>query len=704
MNFRVLPAVLLGFLAGCDGSSSPENSVPPVIEQSQSSFGPTDAEIAAYKAAELAKAEADAISLAGAATLAAKTITDKAIIDAREILDKADAESKRLTDEARKEIAGLKETAGIDIEKAKLDILEKARLDGKTLTDAARIDAAKLKAGVLSESGLFEEAAEALKTAGLVREAATMLANGGLTQEAVALFKDAGLDAEAYDVVAPKDIKVTDPNVTSENAALDLVSVDETPGTMRHSMTINGKTVWFTAKAGHLIAYAQKDPAKPGVRDAQASIFYESYTRDDLPKEERPVTFLFNGGPGSASVWLHLGSWAPKRVKVDSPNILPTALTAPPESLPLLDNDVTLLDQTDLVFVDAMSTGYSQAIKPHTNGDYWSVDADAELVRDFITSYTNKNNRQSSPKYIYGESFSGIRVPIATKLLQEAGTSNFDPDPSGLPPRVFDGIILNSPILDYGSNVDSGGWTSINAGALPTYAMIGAYHKKLFGNTPGAAYAANARKVADEYVPVLRTYGDGENPWDAWAVSVPTAAEQIMLDKVATMTGVASAIWQQNLNMWPTTFESELMPNDSLGYYDGRTKITNKVYDPDDYEETAFSNAIKTLLPDFLNYTASSPYAMGGGSWGADMASSLPALTQALTNDPKLKVLILHGYYDLATPFYQTELDLKGVGLNLPVHMFEGGHMIYYSEPVRAPLKKLIDEYYSPPVTTSVVN
>ncbi len=165
---------------------------------------------------------------------------------------------------------------------------------------------------------------------------------------------------------------------------LELAAVDETPAVKHHSTTISGKTVEYTATAGHLIAYAPAEPASPATTDAQASIFYMAYTRDDLPKENRPVTFFFNGGPGSASIWLHLGSSAPKRLKTGEPFIPESAYTEKPATFPWIDNEETLLDKSDLVFVDPVGTGYSQAIKPHQNQDFWEMEVDARVDLDFI--------------------------------------------------------------------------------------------------------------------------------------------------------------------------------------------------------------------------------------------------------------------------------------------------------------------------------
>ncbi|MGN8119924.1 S10 family serine carboxypeptidase-like protein [Labrys sp. 22185] len=260
-----------------------------------------------------------------------------------------------------------------------------------------------------------------------------------------------------------------DPQPAVEAAGLDPSTVDETPSSKHHTYSVNGVTFDYTARAGHLIAYAPENSGNSGGKDAQASIFYMSYTRDDLPKDQRPVTFFWNGGPGEPSIWLHLGSYAPKYLKVDSPN-LPVGPNMP-DSFPLVDNPQTLLDQTDLVFIDVVGSGYSEAISPHKNKDFWTTMKDAGIFRDFITAYINKYNRQSSPKYLFGESYGGIRTPIVANLLEEAGISQYAPDSSGKPAIVLSGFSLNSPVLDFSSH-------SLDSGQFASAAIAMDYYKK----------------------------------------------------------------------------------------------------------------------------------------------------------------------------------------------------------------------------------
>lgn len=277
--------------------------------------------------------------------------------------------------------------------------------------------------------------------------------------------------------------------------SVELGQVSEATSLMHHSMKIGGKDVKFTARAGHLIAY--KPAAADGANDPQAAIFYTSYTRDDLPRENRPVTFFWNGGPGSSSKFLHLGSWAPKRMVINPPVIPPEYFEKDQPTFPVVDDAETLLDQSDLVFVDPVGTGFSSAIAPHKNEDFWGIDSDPKVLRDFITRYINTYNRQSSPKYLYGESYGGIRTPITARLLLEAGSANYLPDSSGKPPVALSGIVLQSPVLDYNSSCALGSSVSCE-GLLPTYAATADY----YGLLP-----ARGKRSLEDFLVDVRAFG-----------------------------------------------------------------------------------------------------------------------------------------------------------------------------------------------------
>lgn len=533
------------------------------------------------------------------------------------------------------------------------------------------------------------------------------------------------LDAAHYGIVAGEERFVSDPNVYEGDgdSHVPLSAVDEAPSVRHHKMTIGGKTVWFTAKSGHLIAYAPKDPKQPDRKDAQASIFYTAYTRDDLLAEQRPVTFFFNGGPGSSSIWLHLGSWAPKRLLVDAPNVPAEYTKYSPEHFPMVDDAETLLDRSDLVFVDPVGTGWSEAIAPHLNRQYWDMDTDAQVNVDFVRRYVNVNKRQTSPKYLYGESYGGIRVPIMARIMTEAGSTNYDPSPTGAEPGsvVLTGMILNSPILDYSTS-------KYGPGRFPTLAMTADFF--------GMAKARGALSV-DDFVESTRRFSK-----DRFAKIYPLLADEkkrseyletpdgaTLLNELYKFTGLGGCDPTANLlfanlgaglsggcylakNPWVTSPEfspemspayalSKLIPDRTFNAYDLRMNSSNN------YEEKGFSNAIAPYLREHVNYTNNSPYKaipdnpFYSWEYSRDSSvkywkSSISDLIIAMSHEQKL--LIVGGYHDSVTPFFQTELDLEGSGIwekYYSVKWFDGGHMTYLTEASRAPLKKTLDDFYA---------
>ena len=243
-----------------------------------------------------------------------------------------------------------------------------------------------------------------------------------------------------------------DANRYSVAAGGSLATPNEASAVTHGSLTLAGTAIPYTATAGHLSALDANQAA-------EASIFYVAYTADGAVAGTRPVTFFFNGGPGSATAYLHLGSFAPKRLVTGVPA---TTQTVP---FPYVDNADSLIDTSDLVFVDAVGTGLSEAIAPHTNQTYWGVDADAAVLRDFVQRWLAVNGRAGSPLFLYGESYGTTRVPVLTRLLETAG-------------RRVNGVVELSSILDYNSNCSVvGGTPTVScAGFLPSYSAVGGYY------------------------------------------------------------------------------------------------------------------------------------------------------------------------------------------------------------------------------------
>ncbi|WP_051614645.1 hypothetical protein [Phyllobacterium sp. UNC302MFCol5.2] len=560
--------------------------------------------------------------------------------------------------------------------------------------------------------------AAALKANGRFEDAAGKLSGAGLLQEAGALLADAGLEEKAFDLLAPKDAVVNDANVydPGPDGAIVRWQVDETPSVKRSSMMIGGKTVPFTARAGHLIAYAPED-AKSGRQDAQASIFYTAYTRDGLPMGNRPITFVWDSG--ASSLWLHMASWGPNRLKVDQPPIPQASYETPPTTFPLEENSLTLLDKTDLVFIDPVGMGYSTAIAPFTNKNFSSPAALSVVMRDFIIRYNNVTNRQSSPKYLYGESSGLTSASRVANLLLTAGTGRFTPDKSGKPAIVLSGLVLNSPSLDPLEPCDGyGAYFDTCLGYLPSYAMVADYHKVGAGRGAATkeAYLQSIRTfITDTFLPAYEAehYVPEENRFVPWLTWTDTPAGQEVVDQLVAKTGIEASKWYYGYAA-VSYVRTNLKPGQELGRMDARLASevvpsdndTEPASLTDNYTERAFSNDFKTYMKKSVNYETGSAYKACCDIWSArqdnpsnERPANTPELNEAMTLAPQLKLLILHGYEDLAAPGYQTELDLKKAALadRIPVKWFEGGHMTYLAEESRAPMKAELDKFFDDP-------
>jgi carboxypeptidase C (cathepsin A) len=451
-----------------------------------------------------------------------------------------------------------------------------------------------------------------------------------------------------------------DPTVYSTAAGASLAQADEGAAVTRHEMQVQGATLRYTATAGHLTV-------RDNTGQPSASFFYVAYTLDGQDAAQRPVTFFYNGGPGSASVWLHLGSFGPKRLATGNPS------TSAPKPFPLVDNEETLLPTSDLVFVDAIGTGYSEAIAPRTNQQFWSVDADAAAFRDFVQRYAAANGREASPKFLFGESYGTTRSAVLALLLETAGVH-------------LNGVVLQSSVLDYNSNCAMLERVSC-AGYLPSYAAVGAYHGRVA--PPPADLGSFVQQMrgftTQTYSPALDAYLQHGTP--------PAAS---LIDALVADTGEPARQWQIDLNLDPTTFQYTLLANTLVGRYDGRMSAPQGSAlaaegDPSaTFIDTQFASAIASYLRNGLGYANASSYPTLSNailSWnfshdGRALPDTVPDLAAALALNPSLKVLSVSGYHDLATPFFQTETDLARLGSTAPVQVksYAGGHMTYLDD------------------------
>lgn len=475
--------------------------------------------------------------------------------------------------------------------------------------------------------------------------------------------------------LGPGESAHDDPNAYSSAADAALPGAEEAAAVTRHNLTLNGTRIDYTARAGHLIARA------PGSNAAQASMFYVAYTADGANTATRPVTFFYNGGPGSASVWLHLGSFGPQRLATGVPA---TTLARPFARVP---NSESLLDTSDLVFINAVGTGLSQAIAPYSNRSFWGVDVDAALFRDFIQRWLAVNGRAASPKFLFGESYGGPRTAVLARLLQDAGV-------------MLSGLVLQSPAMDYNSNCGVIGSGNCSAN-LPTYGAIGAWHS-LSNPVPADvdAYMGLLRGFAGtRYTPAVAAFLQGTPP----PVDMPAL--------LAGYTGIAQQRWAAQFNLGPTAFADSLFANAITGRYDGRITASRgsalaSEGDPSSTQIGAsFSAGIASYLRDTLRYNNASTYVLLGSaiqSWnfahaGRALPDTVPDIAAALLQNPALRVLVANGYHDLATPFHVSERDIARLGSDarIQVRNYPGGHMSYLDDATRVRQKADLVAFYA---------
>ncbi len=443
----------------------------------------------------------------------------------------------------------------------------------------------------------------------------------------------------------------------------------------RHKARIGGSTVAYTATAGTILMKNDKD-------EPIALFGFTAYTRDGADPVTRPIMFAYNGGPGSASAWLHMGILGPRRTDLKD---LESNTRGPFRTV---DNDYSILDRADLVMIDPVGTGFSRVVGKGEGKDFWGVDQDIQSVSNFIVRYLGDHGRWASPKFILGESYGGMRsAGVAYTLLTHHDVS-------------LNGLILVSPYLDLAS-----GWAGLGADVgyvnfMPTYAATAWYHGAL-ANRPAQLqpFLREAEAFAENvYAPVL------------FKGSRATAAErQAALDGLARYTGVSADYWDKaNLRLDEPRFLQQLLRDKGqvVGRVDSRyvggdiSRIAETMkYDP---YGTAVGPAIVATFNDYyrheLKVESDREYVLSGDlekDWDSrheqpDMGGSkvpypntIPDLSQAITMNPKMKVLVQQGYFDLACPYRTVEYALDHLDVspelrgNVAVEYYDAGHMMY---------------------------
>ncbi len=448
-----------------------------------------------------------------------------------------------------------------------------------------------------------------------------------------------------------------------------------------HTVRIGGQEVKYTATAGTL-------NLKKEDGTVTASIFYIAYTRDGIENlARRPLTFAFNGGPGSSSVWLHLGTLGPKRVR----------MTPEGEALPppyqLVDNEFSLLDATDLVFIDPVSTGYSRAVPEKDAKDFHGITADVQSVAEFIRLYTTRQARWVSPKFLAGESYGTTRAAALSGYLQQQLGMNLN------------GIMLLSSVLNFGTLAFDPGNDLPYALFLPTYTATAWYHKKL----PRDLQADRARALAEAQRFALNEYTLAL----AQGARLSAAERAEVVAKLARLTGLGPRFIElSNLRVPILAFTKELLRDErrTVGRFDSRIKgidlnaaASTPEYDPSySTVQGAFTASLNQYLRAELKFESDLPYEILTGRvrpWSYTeyqnrYVNVAETLRQAMTQNRDLKVFVGNGYYDLATPYFATmytfdhlHLD-AGLRQHVAMGFFDAGHMMYLHLPSLERLKQ----------------
>lgn len=466
-------------------------------------------------------------------------------------------------------------------------------------------------------------------------------------------------------------------------------AAEEIPIVTKHEITVGGRTLRYTATVGMM-------PLKNREGEIEARIFFMAYTLDDAgPRGKRPLTFSFNGGPGSASVWLHLGAIGPRRVPMNPDGTMPQ----PPYALE--DNQYTWLDQTDLVFIDPVGTGYSRAARPDLAARYFGLTGDIESVGEFIRMYLTRSERWTSPLFLAGESYGTTRASALSGYLIGKGIA-------------FNGIVLISTIMNFETTDFASGNDLPYVMFLPSYAATAWYHKKL----PRDLQSKSVQQVvaeaehwaANDYTLALEK-GD----------RLTASERQDAIAKLARYTGLsAQFIDNANLRVSLNFFRKELLRDEkrSIGRLDARFKGYDSSYvsaGPDfDASEAAirppYTSTFNNYIRSELGYkTDVEYYILGGGitspwNWNTNngYVDTSVALRTALAQNPYLKVYVAMGYYDMATPYFAVQYTLHHISLdpallkNISSGYYEAGHMMYIDEKqlgkLRADVGKFIEE------------
>ncbi|MDE1918386.1 MAG: peptidase S10 [Sphingomonadales bacterium] len=470
------------------------------------------------------------------------------------------------------------------------------------------------------------------------------------------------------------------------------------------SVTVDGHRIDYHSVAGTLVIHAADwddtetagKPAADATASPEASIFYVAYFKDGAPSENRPITFLYNGGPGSSTLWLHMGAFGPRRVALAADGHTPAAPYA------IVNNEHSLLDRSDLVFVDAPGTGFSRIAGKDKEKAFLGIDADASAFSSFIKAFLTRYSRWNSPKYLFGESYGTPRTAVLVNKL----TTEDEID--------FNGIVLLSQFLDLhllaewqGANPDSVvGYVT----QLPTFAATAWYHDLIPGGKPAdlKAFLAQAEEfAATDYAAALLRGSE-----------IDPATRSRVAQKMAGFTGLpVDYILKANLRVDGPEFAKELQQAHGLttGRLDSRYSgpdldplSKSAEYYPDSAAfDSAYVSAFNAYVREELHYRDAAQFKpvtdiLKNWDWnhptggypalGWAGVNTMPDLAQAMKYNPHLKVMVAGGYYDLVTPYFQGWFEMHHLLIpdilrrNIEYHYYQSGHMVYVNPAAAAEL------------------
>jgi carboxypeptidase C (cathepsin A) len=468
------------------------------------------------------------------------------------------------------------------------------------------------------------------------------------------------------------------PSISAPEAASGQPKAEVPPedsSVTEHTIRLGGATVPYRAKAATMLL--ENNDGKP-----IGSLYYTAYTRSDTrDPSTRPIAFIYNGGPGAASAWLHMGAFGPRRIVVTDPE------SNPPAPYRLADNPGTLIDLADMVFIDPIGTGFSRVVGDGKGTDFWGVDEDARSLAQFIRRYVSRHGRWNSPKYLIGESYGTTRSAVLGNVLQRREGMDLN------------GIVLISAVLDFETLLFAPGHDLSYVLYLPSYAITAAYHGLIPKPADQEAFLDEVRRYA------LGPYAGAL----AQGAALPDAERAAVRRQLAAYTGLSEEYLERaDLRVEAGQFRAELQRARGAvtarldARYDGLMGdllSASADYDPQSTAITgAYTAAINTYLRDELRYTPDRRYTLGGGlggswNWNRDGARGWTGATyvgtdlaQALITNPHLRVEVENGLYDLATPFFAMEYTVDHLPLpaearaRITHKYYDAGHMMYTIE------------------------